>query len=108
MTTPPAVTYTGRCIAPPLTDNKIDLHFPALLATLPELLHADYQKLLEIVTIHRKDFQASINMPSQRERNIMATKFEELPTSGEHRNAAFHLLWYVNELAVGRNPSEAK
>lgn len=99
--------FVAHCVAPPLTDEHINEHFPSLLESLPPQLQAPYSCLLRLVTQHRVD-GSSVNLPARRERDIMATQFDVLPHDGPHRTPAFHLLWYVNELAVGRCPPRAE
>lgn len=43
------------------------------------------------------------DIPWQAEINAIQAEFEKMPT-GELRNIAFHLLWYLNELNLDREP----
>lgn len=45
-------------------------------------------------------------IPWQEELNVISTVFDSLP-SGPVRNMAFHLLWFVNELNLDREPMTA-
>lgn len=103
MTAQAPIGFSGRCIAPPVTDKHVKDAWPALAASLPSHIRSDYEKLLVVVRRHKEGEDVTDALPSRNQRDIAGIKFDSLRPP--ERDAAFHLLWYVNELAVGRNPS---
>jgi len=101
--------FAARCIAPPITSEKLAAYGGMLdsLPDSPRALKDSFRTCLAIVQQHKAQPETVTkeSLPSQHDRNVMGTQFDSLPSSGPHRDPAFHLLWYVNELAVGRNPS---
>jgi hypothetical protein len=84
---------TGRCIAPPITDE--------LLSSWRQLDISPSFLLCRIVVEARKG-GASVDLPTRQEREVFAFEFDQL--TEPMRTPAYHLLWALNEIAIGRSP----
>lgn len=123
--------FHARCIAPPLTD-EILTECPALADECEPALREAMKDLLLIVQQAKLGMQ--VQVPDQSVRNGYAAMFGSLPQgkrgtgimedhqtpdgrtyqkekyeitnarANQINTAAWHLLWYVNELACGRHP----
>jgi hypothetical protein len=89
----------ARCVAPPITTAMLDAWGP-LFAQLEPRMAELVQWALQIVKAHKAG--GKLKLPSRPWCQSMEAAFEEL--AEPHRTPAFHCLWYVNELALGRSP----
>ncbi len=90
---------TARCIAPPITPQNLR-DWPALARAMPEPYRSVMNRLLSIVELHRSGVLGSL--PDKSQRDAWGLMFEAL--AEPQRTPAFHLLWSVNELSLGRSP----
>lgn len=123
-------TYYGGSFAPELTEEKLQRYADLVRSTEPSEVIGDYlRQLLKVVTAwwalpestgpvgekhaSGRGVLQPLDEPIKNELwelipwageiNAIQTELDKLP-SGELRDAAFHLLWYVKELDLDREP----
>lgn len=89
-------TFFARCKAPKLTDDRLNTalnHSYPSIRSLAQIVKEAKQnrKIPNAQDIPNKDFV-----------NQIAAQADTL--NGEERDAAFHMIWYVKELLLGRHP----
>ena len=126
-------SYIGGSFAPPLTDEALADYHALALAAEPEVrdamleLHACVAQWWDLpestgegtphasgrgqVVALDEPIKAALEqaIPWPRELTAIGTLFETIPAGTEPnlRNAAFHLLWFVTELCLDREPMTA-
>lgn len=92
----------ARCIAPELTTELLASYRSKQNDIAGDASDA-YGHLLLIVEAHQQGQEYAV--PTRKVLNSYGVTLDRL--TGDARTPAFHLLWYVQELAVGRNPQES-
>lgn len=92
---------TGRCLAPPITTSMLG-EWESLPTQLAPLEQNAFVSLRDLVLRAQQEARIPEGLPPMAVLNWWQELFEGL--SGPARQAAFHLLWYVKELALGRHP----
>lgn len=83
----------ARCIAPPITDEML---------TAWRGLDISPSFLLCRIVVESIKHGGTVDLPTRHERETFGREFDELREPA--RTPAFHLLWAINELALGRSP----
>lgn len=96
----PLPAIFGRCIAPPMTDERL-INFKQQIANMPASCAALVNTMHDLVSKHKAGQQ--ITNLSNVELDNIGIMIEVL--AEPQRTPAFHLLWYLKELSVGRTPA---
>ena len=86
----------GQCTAPPLTRER-------LAHGLNHSNHA-IRSFAKIVTEARKTKTIPNKQDIPTMELILMTERELGPLTGEDHESAFHIIWYLKELSLGRHP----
>lgn len=96
---------TGRCFAPPITEANLR-DWPSLFVHQSSHVRGVVAKLRNLVMEARDGDGSLAAPPTAQERKDWGELFDTIKSTIP-RNAAFHLLWAVNEIALGRMPTFA-
>lgn len=92
--------YIGRCIAPHVDAAKFE-HWRNAIQAFPESCQAAATSLWELLSAYK--LGELYTLPDAATRQQYAQLFESL--TEPDRTPAFHMLWCVNEIALGRSPN---
>lgn len=87
----------GKCIAPPLTEDRLNCaleHSNTSIRSLAKFVE-DFKKTQLIEKADLPSMDLILTTESQ---------INQLDLQGEEKASAFHVIWYLKELSLGRNP----